>query len=88
MAYDLFYRKQIEQSFARDQVPTAYTAAGLGLLAAAGLLLLPSALRRSERRAEIRRYKELVAGDPRKTQEIPVMSMDEVVSQGPWRYDA
>jgi len=84
MAYDLFYRRQIPTDISRGQVVTTGAVAGLSVLAAAGLLLVP----RMRRRAEIAHYQREFSRDAHKTLEIPAATMREIMYSGPWRRDA
>jgi hypothetical protein len=68
MAYDLLLRRQVSTDLTRGG---AVLAAG-GLLA---LLLVPRALRRSE----VARYRQEYADDLARTQEMPTISMADLV---------
>lgn len=78
MAYDLFFRKQIPNSFSRGEgAAAAGIAGGLCVIAAAGALLIPKLARRTE----IKRYRSEYAGNLHATQEMPIIPMAELMRQ-------
>lgn len=79
MAYDLLLRKQTPNIFSRDSGTAVNLAGGVGILTALGILLLPRLRRMHERQREIAWYRKRFDPSLGRTQEVPVISMEDIV---------